>query len=214
MLFNSQNHSPQGSNQNLDLRDDPNSRPTSKFWTHKSNLSGSKGINDPQDITIRSLLKRQNLYSERISRRHLCPLTSKSMMLSMTEPETQQNTWKLTEAGWSWTPQLMHFSAEPLSSLWQTSATLVQPPALGSLYLLIRCDKVQWKPARHLFTVRKKSNESAEAFLNHFCQGENEHHGIFTVPPSKRPQISKLDNSEYCRYHQDIGHTTKEWPNS
>ncbi|KAL5557693.1 hypothetical protein UlMin_033904 [Ulmus minor] len=39
---------------------------------------------------------------------------------------------------------------------------------------------------------------------------ESEHQGIFNYPPSVRTPANKIDNSKYCRYHRDMGHTTKE----
>ena len=40
---------------------------------------------------------------------------------------------------------------------------------------------------------------------------ENEHLGIFNIPPHIKTPAYKLNNSKYCRYHCDIGHTTEEW---
>ncbi|KAL5560063.1 hypothetical protein UlMin_036274 [Ulmus minor] len=37
-----------------------------------------------------------------------------------------------------------------------------------------------------------------------------EHHGIFNYPPSIRTPANKRDNTKYCRFHRDTGHTTKE----
>lgn len=39
---------------------------------------------------------------------------------------------------------------------------------------------------------------------------ENEHLGIFAIPPAIKTAANKHDNSKYCRYHRDIGHTTEE----
>ncbi|KAL5580406.1 hypothetical protein UlMin_012848 [Ulmus minor] len=171
-------------------------------------------------------------------------------------------------------------------------------------------NKVQRKPARHLYTVRQKENESTEAFLNRFVKEEmsvkdrndstacgalmaglrsatvlkymtsdleasklsqdillggkrkidsqagsskaeengnsngkknnvgnrnpienqiplfrdytpttvpvatiyteNEHLGIFTIPPAIKTPVNRRDNTKYCRYHRDIGHITEE----
>ncbi|KAL5564759.1 hypothetical protein UlMin_027923 [Ulmus minor] len=166
-------------------------------------------------------------------------------------------------------------------------------------------NKVQRKPARHLYTVRQKENESTEAFLNQFVKEEmsvkdrndstacgalmaglrsatvlkymvsikedvsypeliseidsqagsskakengnsngkknnvgnrnpienqiprfcdytpttvpvatiyteNEHLGIFTIPPAIKTPVNRRDNTKYCRYHRDIGHITEE----
>ncbi|KAL5579241.1 hypothetical protein UlMin_011683 [Ulmus minor] len=151
-------------------------------------------------------------------------------------------------------------------------------------------NKVQKKPARHLYTIRQKENESTEAFLNRFVKeemgvkdrndstacgallaglrrkrkidsqagpsksegngsgkrnnigngnnnrnqapqnnqvpqfreyttttvpvatiyAENEHLGIFTIPPNIKTSANKRDNTKYCRYHRDIGHITEE----
>ncbi|KAL5547083.1 hypothetical protein UlMin_006770 [Ulmus minor] len=39
---------------------------------------------------------------------------------------------------------------------------------------------------------------------------ENEHLGIFTIPPAIKTPVNRRDNTKYCRYHRDIGHITKE----
>ncbi|KAL5551326.1 hypothetical protein UlMin_001502 [Ulmus minor] len=39
---------------------------------------------------------------------------------------------------------------------------------------------------------------------------ENEHLGIFTIPPNIRTPVNRRDNTKYCRYHRDIGHITEE----
>ena len=39
---------------------------------------------------------------------------------------------------------------------------------------------------------------------------ENEHLGIFSIPPSIRTPTHKRDNSKYCFHHRDVGHTTEE----
>ncbi|KAL5560216.1 hypothetical protein UlMin_036427 [Ulmus minor] len=39
---------------------------------------------------------------------------------------------------------------------------------------------------------------------------ENEHLGIFTIPPNIRTPVNRRDNTKYCRYHRDIGHVTEE----
>ncbi|KAL5557373.1 hypothetical protein UlMin_039609 [Ulmus minor] len=37
-----------------------------------------------------------------------------------------------------------------------------------------------------------------------------EHRGIFNYPPGIRTPANKRDNTKYCRFHRDTGHTTKE----
>ncbi|KAL5567677.1 hypothetical protein UlMin_024252 [Ulmus minor] len=39
---------------------------------------------------------------------------------------------------------------------------------------------------------------------------ENEHLGIFTIPPAIKTPVNRRDNTKYCRYHRDIGHITEE----
>ncbi|KAL5576998.1 hypothetical protein UlMin_018697 [Ulmus minor] len=39
---------------------------------------------------------------------------------------------------------------------------------------------------------------------------ENEHLGIFTIPPNIRTPVNRHDNTKYCRYHRDISHVTEE----
>ncbi|KAL5583083.1 hypothetical protein UlMin_015525 [Ulmus minor] len=39
---------------------------------------------------------------------------------------------------------------------------------------------------------------------------ENEHLGIFTIPPAIKTPVNRHDNTKYCRYHRDFGHITKE----
>ncbi|KAL5549353.1 hypothetical protein UlMin_004584 [Ulmus minor] len=39
---------------------------------------------------------------------------------------------------------------------------------------------------------------------------ENEHLGIFTIPPTIKTPVNRRDNTKYCRYHRDIGHITEE----
>ncbi|KAL5543710.1 hypothetical protein UlMin_007494 [Ulmus minor] len=39
---------------------------------------------------------------------------------------------------------------------------------------------------------------------------ENEHLGIFTIPPNIKTPENRRDNTKYCRYHRDIGHITEE----
>ncbi|KAL5565807.1 hypothetical protein UlMin_028971 [Ulmus minor] len=39
---------------------------------------------------------------------------------------------------------------------------------------------------------------------------ENEHLGIFTIPPNIRTPVNRRDNTKYCHYHRDIGHVTEE----
>ncbi|KAL5573653.1 hypothetical protein UlMin_023250 [Ulmus minor] len=39
---------------------------------------------------------------------------------------------------------------------------------------------------------------------------ENEHLGIFTIPPNIKTSANRRDNTKYCRYHHDIGHITEE----
>ncbi|KAL5574245.1 hypothetical protein UlMin_023842 [Ulmus minor] len=39
---------------------------------------------------------------------------------------------------------------------------------------------------------------------------ENEHLGIFTIPPAIKTPVKRRDNTKYCRYHHDIGHITEE----
>ncbi|KAL5544739.1 hypothetical protein UlMin_008523 [Ulmus minor] len=38
---------------------------------------------------------------------------------------------------------------------------------------------------------------------------ENEHLGIFTIPPNIRTLVTRRDNTKYCCYHRDIGHVTE-----
>ncbi|KAL5567906.1 hypothetical protein UlMin_024481 [Ulmus minor] len=37
-----------------------------------------------------------------------------------------------------------------------------------------------------------------------------EHRGIFNYPPGIRTPANKRDNTKYCRFHRDTGHTTEE----
>ncbi|KAL5579755.1 hypothetical protein UlMin_012197 [Ulmus minor] len=37
-----------------------------------------------------------------------------------------------------------------------------------------------------------------------------EHRGIFNYPPGIRTPANKKDNTKYCRFHRDTGHTTEE----
>ncbi|KAL5562739.1 hypothetical protein UlMin_032486 [Ulmus minor] len=37
-----------------------------------------------------------------------------------------------------------------------------------------------------------------------------EHRGIFNYPPGIRTPANKRDNTKYCRFHRDMGHTTEE----
>ncbi|KAL5555626.1 hypothetical protein UlMin_037862 [Ulmus minor] len=39
---------------------------------------------------------------------------------------------------------------------------------------------------------------------------ENEHLGIFTIPPNIRTPVNRRDNTKCCRYHRDIGHVTEQ----
>lgn len=39
---------------------------------------------------------------------------------------------------------------------------------------------------------------------------ENEHLKIFTILPNIRTPVNRHDNSKYCRYCRDVGHTTDE----
>ncbi|KAL5579880.1 hypothetical protein UlMin_012322 [Ulmus minor] len=39
---------------------------------------------------------------------------------------------------------------------------------------------------------------------------ENEHLGIFTIPPTIKTPVNRCDNTKYCRYYHDIGHITEE----
>ena len=39
---------------------------------------------------------------------------------------------------------------------------------------------------------------------------ENEHLGIFTIPPAIKTPVNRRDNTKYCRYHRDIGHIIEE----
>ena len=39
---------------------------------------------------------------------------------------------------------------------------------------------------------------------------ENEHIGIFSIPPNIKIPAHKCNNSKYCRYHHDVGHTTEK----
>ncbi|KAL5583615.1 hypothetical protein UlMin_016057 [Ulmus minor] len=39
---------------------------------------------------------------------------------------------------------------------------------------------------------------------------ENEHLGIFTIPPNIKTPVNRRDNTKYCRYHRNIGHITEE----
>ncbi|KAL5544296.1 hypothetical protein UlMin_008080 [Ulmus minor] len=39
---------------------------------------------------------------------------------------------------------------------------------------------------------------------------ENEHLGIFTIPPAIKTPVNRRDNTKYCCYHRDIGHITEE----
>ncbi|KAL5575483.1 hypothetical protein UlMin_017182 [Ulmus minor] len=41
---------------------------------------------------------------------------------------------------------------------------------------------------------------------------DNEHLGIFTIPPNIRTPVNRRDNTKYYRYHRDIGHVTEECP--
>ncbi|KAL5544571.1 hypothetical protein UlMin_008355 [Ulmus minor] len=40
---------------------------------------------------------------------------------------------------------------------------------------------------------------------------ENEHLGIFTIPPNIRTPANRRDNTKYCRFRRDIGHTIEEY---
>ncbi|KAL5556087.1 hypothetical protein UlMin_038323 [Ulmus minor] len=37
-----------------------------------------------------------------------------------------------------------------------------------------------------------------------------EHRGIFNYPPGIRTPVNKRDNTKYCKFHRDTGHTTEE----
>ena len=39
---------------------------------------------------------------------------------------------------------------------------------------------------------------------------ENEHLGIFTIPPAIKTPVNRRDKTKYFRYHRDIGHITEE----
>ncbi|KAL5542557.1 hypothetical protein UlMin_010267 [Ulmus minor] len=47
-----------------------------------------------------------------------------------------------------------------------------------------------------------------ETFATVFNQAE--HRGIFNYPPGIRTPANKRDNTKYCRFHRDTGHTTEE----
>ncbi|KAL5571130.1 hypothetical protein UlMin_020727 [Ulmus minor] len=41
-------------------------------------------------------------------------------------------------------------------------------------------------------------------------KNNNEHLGIFAIPPAIKTPVNRRDNTKYCRYHRDIGHITEE----
>ncbi|KAL5556540.1 hypothetical protein UlMin_038776 [Ulmus minor] len=106
--------------------------------------------------------------------------------------------------------------------------------------------KIHQKPARHLYTITQRENETTESYLTRFVKEEMnvqdrsdaaangalmvglrnstvlkylvsvgkpdtaEHRGIFNYPPGIRTPGNKKDNTKYCRFHRDTGHTTEE----
>ncbi|KAL5547487.1 hypothetical protein UlMin_002718 [Ulmus minor] len=45
---------------------------------------------------------------------------------------------------------------------------------------------------------------------NNGKKNKNEHRGIFNYPPGIRTPANKRDNTKYCKFHRDTGHTTEE----
>ncbi|KAL5547841.1 hypothetical protein UlMin_003072 [Ulmus minor] len=54
------------------------------------------------------------------------------------------------------------------------------------------------------------NNNKNQAPQNNQVPRENEHLGIFTIPPNIRTPVNRCDNTKYCHYHRDIGHITEE----
>ncbi|KAL5540020.1 hypothetical protein UlMin_043975 [Ulmus minor] len=54
------------------------------------------------------------------------------------------------------------------------------------------------------------NNNRNQAPQNNQVPRENEHLGIFTIPPNIRTPVNRCDNTKYCRYHRDIGHVIEE----